>query len=321
MMSTLIISLSVTIFTLAVFSILRWIFVGHELNLSQRLAKISKDKKFRPAEIPLIIKNDDLSQIPLLNRLLQKLQVFKNLRRVIKQANLPMKVGELVLLSLAVGGISLILTLETGNIILVVIWFVLSGSIPLAYVFYRRRKRLKLFEEQLPDALDMMMNAIRAGFAFDKAIQLVAEEEPDPIAMEFRKACEELNFGLPMKDVLLNLTKRIDSIDLKLFATAIIIQRESGGNLTEILTKISSTIRQRFKLLGQIKVFTAQGRFSGWILGTLPIALGVIISTLNPDYIGQLFHETLGHYMLATGVILQIMGVIVINKIVKIKVQ
>jgi tight adherence protein B len=184
-----------------------------------------------------------------------------------------------------------------------------------------RKKRIRLFEQQFPDAIDMMSNAIRSGFTLGKAMQLVADETLDPISMEFRKTCEEINLGIPIRDALSNLTKRVDSVDLKLFVTALMIQRESGGNLTEILDKIGATIRARFKLMGQIKVFTAQGRLSGWILGTLPAALSLILFAINREYIMILFTNPIGRMMIAFGITMQIFGFIVIQRIVQIKVQ
>jgi tight adherence protein B len=139
--------------------------------------------------------------------------------------------------------------------------------------------------------------------------------------MEFRKTFEEQNLGIPVKEALINLTQRIDIVDLKLFVTAVIIQRESGGNLTEMLRKISQTIRARFKLLGQIRVLTAQGRFSGLILGSLPIGMALIVSTMNPDYISLLWTEPMGRFMIAVAVIMKILGFIIMQKIVKIKLE
>ena len=325
MMTPLIIlSISATLLAVAAFSFLRWLFVGNQPNLSQRLAEIELsigNTSRRPAEMPLIIRNDEYSQIPLLNRLLQKLQVFDNLRRLIEQADVSIKVGQLLLMILASGSLGIFLTFGSTNLVLMSLCASLFASVPLAYIYYRRRRRIKLFEEQFPDALDMMSNSIKAGFGLTRAMQLVAEEEPDPIGMEFGKTFEEINLGLPLKEAVMNLTQRIDSIDLKLFVTAILIQRESGGNLTEILGKIGSTIRARFKLIGQIKVFTTQARFSGWILGSLPIVMGGLISILNPGYIMLLFTEPLGQYMVALGVVLQILGFIIIQNIVRFKHQ
>jgi tight adherence protein B len=310
-----------TLLILAIYSFLRWLFVGNEDRVSQRLAALTKDKDVRSSEIPFVLRNDELSRIPILNRWLQKLHVSKNLRQLINQADISITVGELILCMLIFGGLGLLLGVKLNNYILSAGCLFLLGSFPLLYVSHRRRKRLKLFTGQFPDALDMMTSALRAGHSIGRAFQLVASEAPDPVGMEFRRTFEEQNLGLPMKEALMNMTQRIDSVDLKLFITAVVIQRESGGNMTEILSKISHTIRERFRLLGQIKVFTAQGRFTGWILGTLPIALGFIVSVFNPDYIMLLFQEPLGQYMIGLAVFLQVVGFIFIRKIVRMKVH
>ncbi len=318
-LTLIIIFVSATLFVLSVFFLLRWLLAGSQYQVSQRLRELTKDQEVKAADIPDILRGDQLSQIPLLNRLLQKLQVSERLQRVIGQANLTLSVGQLLLLMMIFGGLSLVLTARLGNLFLTVVCFFILGSLPLVHVFHQRRKRFKLFTEQFPDALDMMTNALRAGHAFARALQLVATEAPDPVGMEFRKTFEEQNLGIPVKEALINLTQRIDIVDLKLFATAVIIQRESGGNLTEMLSKISATIRARFKLLGQIKVLTAQGRFSGFILGSLPIGMALIVSTLNPDYISLLWVEPMGRFMIAIGLTMQILGFIIMQKIVKIK--
>jgi tight adherence protein B len=308
-----------TFAALAIYALLRWLFVG---KISQLLTDMTNDKRSRPPVNPVkIIREGHLCQIPFLNRWLQKLDASERFQNLIKQANLSITVGQLMLLMLIAGVIGSLLSFLLGFPILIIPGFLLFSGLPLVYVFYCRKKRLKLFMQQFPDALDMMVSTLRAGHAFGRALQMVATEAPDPIGMEFRKTFEEQNLGLPMKEALVNLTHRIGSVDLKLFVTAVLIQRESGGNLTEILTKISQTIRARFKLVGQIKVFTTQGRFAGFIIGSLPMGLGFIISLLNPDYIMLLFRDPLGQYMIAAALTLQIIGFFVIRKIVHIKIE
>jgi tight adherence protein B len=306
---------------LSAFLFVRWLITGNQSELSQRLAEADKIEEPERLKIPLIVRNDQLSQIAFVNRWLQRLDVAQNLRRLIYQADLSITVGTLLLRMLVFAVVGLLLILKLDNPILSMSCFFFFGSLPLAHVLYLRRKRLKRFEEQFPDALDMMHSAVRAGFALHKALQVVANEAPDPIGIEFRKTFEEINLGVPLKDALENFIERIDSTDLKLFVTAVLIQKDSGGNLSEILIKICTTIRARFKLLGQIKVFTAQGRFSGLIIGSLPIGLGLIVSMFNPDYIMLLFNESLGHYFIAVGLTMQLIGFFVIRKIVRIKVN
>ena len=318
-LTLIIVSISVACITLSAFLIIRWRVFGKRDELGQRLAEVDKNEDAEVSRVPLAVRDDQLSRIPLFNRLLQRLDVAKSLRYLIQQADLSLTVSELLLRMLIFAALGLLLTLKLNNPLVSVGSFICFGSFPLAFVFNRRRKRRNLFEEQFPDALDMMHGAVRAGLPLSKALQIVANEAPDPVGIEFRRTFEEINLGVPLKDALQNFIERIDSVDLKLFVTALLIQKESGGNLSEILSKIASTIRARFKLLGQIKVFTAQGRFSGLILGCLPIGLGLIVSLFNPDYILVLFREPLGHYFIGIGLTLQIMGFIVIRKVVRIK--
>jgi len=317
----IIVFVAVTLLTLAVFSLIRRYVIDKERIVRKRLNAIRLLAAANNPGTHQIVRDDHLSRIPLLHRWLQRLNISRPLQRLIAQANLSLTVSHLMLM-MAIGVVAgLFLTMRSGNPILIGgLTFVLGGS-PLFYVLHRRKARRQLFEQQFPDALDMMTSALRAGHGFTKAMQLVATEAPDPIGMEFRKTFEEQNLGLPIKEALVNLTERLGSVDLKLFVTAVVIQRESGGNLTEVLIKISDTIRARFKLMGQVKALTAQGRFSSWILGGLPVALGLIISVLNPDYIMLLFKEPLGRMMVTMAVTLQIIGFLTIRKIVNIKLE
>ena len=229
--------------------------------------------------------------------------------------------GGLLLIMLISGEVALILSLRLNRPLVSIAGFAVFASLPLLHVLRRRKKRMKQFSEQFPDAIDMMTSALRAGHALGRAMQLVATEAPEPIRTEFRKTFEEQNLGLPIKEAMLNLAHRVDNMDLKLFVTAVIIQRESGGNLTEILTKISQTIRARFVLLGQIQVYTAQGRFTSWILGLLPVGIGFIIYVINPDYVMFHFRDPVGRVVFGVAVLLQILGFLAIRKIVRMKVQ
>ncbi|MHC4106243.1 MAG: type II secretion system F family protein, partial [Planctomycetota bacterium] len=310
-----------SLFVFALLYLLQWILVGKKQSVSHRLAEFSGEETITPSEIPLIVRDDDLSENPLLNRLLKKLQFAERLRNLIEQAGMDITVGHLVLRMLLFGMAGALLALRSGNYVSMLGFFSLTGSLPLLQVFFRKKRRLKMFESGFPDAIDIMRNAIRSGFGVVKALQLVAEEGPDPIGVEFRKTFEEINLGLSLRDALLNLSNRIDSIDLKLFVTAVLIQRESGGNLNEILFKISTTTRERFKLAGQIRVFTAQARFSGLILGLLPMTFGLIVSLFSPDYIMTLFREPAGHWLLGISIVLQLVGFWAIRFIMKIRLQ
>jgi tight adherence protein B len=171
-----------------------------------------------------------------------------------------------------------------------------------------------------PETLEMFARSLRAGHSFTGAIQLVAQEMPDPIAPEFMKVFEEQNLGIPLRQALIGMTDRVDILDVKFFVTAILIQRETGGNLAEIIDKIAYVIRERFRVQGQLKIFTAQARLSGGILSLLPIGVAGLIGILNPDYLKPLFLERTGRIMIAIAVILQVLGMLAIRKIIRIKI-
>ncbi len=194
------------------------------------------------------------------------------------------------------------------------LWF------PLMYVKRLKRRRIRRFEEQFPEAIDLLGRSIRAGHAFPTGLKVVGEESPDPMATEFRQIFDEQKFGLPLEDSLLGLADRIDMVDVRIFVTAILIQREVGGSLAEILDKISYTIRERFSLQRQIRVYTAQGRLTGYILAALPILLGLAIAALNPEYMAILFEDPMGKVLIAAAAVLQLLGFLLIRRIIDIEI-
>jgi tight adherence protein B len=179
---------------------------------------------------------------------------------------------------------------------------------------------MKAFTSQFPDALEMFARSLRAGHSFTGAIQLVAQEMPHPLGSEFRQVFDEQNLGVPLREALTGMTQRVDSLDARFFVTAILIQRETGGNLAEIIDKIAHVIRERFRIQGQLKIFTAQARMTGTILCLLPIGLALAIGVLNPDYLKPLWFERAGRFLIALAVCMQIAGALVIRKIVRIKI-
>ncbi len=195
-----------------------------------------------------------------------------------------------------------------------------TGFLPFIWLFFRRKKRLKDFGKQLPEALELIGRALRAGHSLGSGFSLVSDEMRDPIAREFQRCYEEQNLGIPLEDALEEMTVRVPNLDLRFFATAVILQRQTGGDLAEILDKIGRLIRERFKIWGQIQALTGEGRLSGIVLLALPPALFLAIFRLNPNYVMVLFEDPLGHKMLAVAVIMQILGALVIKKIISIKV-
>jgi tight adherence protein B len=208
----------------------------------------------------------------------------------------------------------------SGSLLIAVLIALLGGILPDLYVYRRRLRRLRSFEEQFPETIDLLGRAIRAGHPLSAGIRMVAEEAPEPAAGEFRQVFEEQRFGLPFEDALLGLSDRNEMVDVRIFVTAVLIQREVGGNLAEILDKISQTVRSRFSILRQLRVYTAQGRLSGYVLAALPIFLAIAIYFLNREYIMMLFTEPVGRFLTVTAVVFQVIGYLWIRKIVNIEI-
>jgi tight adherence protein B len=206
------------------------------------------------------------------------------------------------------------------SLLLAVMTAIIAGLLPEMWLRMRRRSRLRKFEEQFPEAIDLLGRAIRAGHPLSAGIRMVADEAPEPIAGEFRQAFEEQRFGLPFDDALLGLADRNELMDVRIFVTAVMIQREVGGNLAEVLDKIAQTVRARFAILRQLRVYTAQGRLSGYVLGAMPIVVALGIFALNPDYAMMLVTEPLGRFMIVGAVIMQIIGYLWIRRIVDIEI-
>jgi tight adherence protein B len=197
---------------------------------------------------------------------------------------------------------------------------VLGFFIPYAYASHRRAKRFQRFEEKFPEAIDTLARAVRAGHAFTTALEMIANEISEPVAGEFRQLFEEQKFGLPVRDALINLAERIPLVDVKFFVTAVMLQRETGGNLAEILDNLSYVIRERFKILRQVRVHTAQGRLTMVLLMALPPTMVVVMLVLNPGFIRPLFTDPLGHILIVGGIVLQTVGYFFIRRIIRIQV-
>jgi tight adherence protein B len=195
-----------------------------------------------------------------------------------------------------------------------------GALLPYLVFRHKRNRRFYKFEELLPEAIDMLGRAIRAGHPLSSGLKMVSDEASEPIAGEFRRAHEEHRFGLAFEDAMLAMADRVRIVDVRILVTAILIQREVGGNLAEVLDNLASVIRARFTIRRQLRVYTAQGRFSGYVLAMLPIAVGAAIYSLNPPYIRLLFTDPLGKLLVVTAVIFQIIGFLWIRKIINIEI-
>jgi tight adherence protein B len=193
-------------------------------------------------------------------------------------------------------------------------------ALPFVVLKIKRTRRMRAFEEQFPEALDLIARALKAGHAFATGLKMAADELPEPVGPEFRKTFDEQNFGLPLKESLENLTLRMPLIDVRFFATAVLIQRETGGNLSEILENLAHVVRERFKILRQVRVYTAHGRLTGYVLLALPAVLCIALMFINPDHMNLLFRERMGQMMLMGALALQTLGYVWIRQVIKIEV-
>lgn len=266
-------------------------------------------------------KQELFSAVPWLNRWLLRLEVAPRLRTLLYQANLKWTVGVLLLMMLACFLIpAYLIYLRTEvTVLALLIGLLLSGS-PIFYVLAKRKQRFGRFEQELPEAIDLIVSALRAGHSLVSALGLVAEEAPDPIGPEFKICFDEQNYGLDLRTAMDNLVARVPLQDLRIIVTAILIQRASGGNLAEVLDKAAYLIRERFRLRRQVQIHTAQGRLTGWILSFLPIVLGIALYLVNPDSMSLLWRRELGRDLLYGAGVMTLIGAFVIRKIVNMEV-
>jgi tight adherence protein B len=269
----------------------------------------------------VILRDMDLSTIPFMNEILKHAQWAQRLDNLLVQGDIPLRLGSFIALMGLMGSVgALSMTSFFHQPLFALPVGLLSGSLPLWWARYRKQKRLRAFERQFPDALDMLVGALRAGLALTGAIQVVADESPDPVGREFGILSEENRLGLDLKEALKKLGERVDSQELHLFVTAVILQRETGGNLAEILEGTAAVIRDRFRILGDVRSLTAHARLSGSVLMLLPLAMAGIILTVAPDYLKGLLDDPAGKFLIGGAIALQVIGLLVMRRIINIKV-
>jgi tight adherence protein B len=288
-----------------------------EARLDEIALPETKDKSTGDA----ILKAVSEGPIPVLDRMFGKSDRGTALGRWVEQSGVKITLSAVVLIAagFAVAG-GVLVMLATRTALLVPVGAALGCAVPFAYLSMKRTRRLRAFEEHFPEALDLVARALKAGHAFITGLKMVADEMEEPIGPEFRKTFDEQNFGLPLKDALDNLTLRVPSLDVRFFATAVLIQRETGGNMAEILENLAHVVRERFKILRQVRVHTAHGRFTGYVLLALPAFLCVALSFINPDHMNLLFRERMGQIMLMAALVLQTVGYLWIRQVIKIEV-
>jgi tight adherence protein B len=289
--------------------------------LRERLADERKTPERNPEEELALLRDEQLSRIPALDNLLRRSERVSNIQKMLAQAGMDARAGNFLGVCALAGIVGSIVfyfvskRVEVGWIALL-IGFILPYSV----VSYKRNKRFEKFEELFPEAIDTLARAVRAGHAFTTALEMITDEVSEPVSGEFRQLYEEQKFGMPVRDALMNLTERMPLVDVKFFVTAVMLQRETGGNLAEILDNLSYVIRERFKIQRQVRVYTAQGRLTMALLMGMPPIIVTVMLVLNPMFIKPLFSDPIGHTLLVAGITLQTVGYFVIRKIIKIQV-
>jgi tight adherence protein B len=267
-----------------------------------------------------LLRRDNVSEIPALNRMLGRLNVTRKLGLLISQADVNITVGGLLLFCLFAGLMAAFAVYSLfGSALLALLLGGVASYVPVAHVKWSRRRRINKFLEHLPDALELMARALAVGHAFSETLLQVAEEMPEPIATEFQVTYEEQKLGMPLKLAFAHLLERVPSLDLRLCVTAVLIQRETGGNLAEILEKVSYTMRERFKLQEEFRTLTTASRGSAWILTILPFVVVFVMYGMAPEYMGVLFNDPRGHYIVALAVVMMTLGIFTIRRIMAIK--
>jgi tight adherence protein B len=268
-----------------------------------------------------LLRDEVLSRIPAFDSFLRRSERVSALQKVLAQGHVDVRAGNFLMLCAASALlIAVVAYIAGGNIMFAWVGVVLGFFLPYAYASHMRKKRFQKFEEKFPEAIDTLARAVRAGHAFTTALEMIANEVSEPVAGEFRQLYEEQKFGLPVRDALLNLADRIPLVDVKFFVTAVMLQRETGGNLAEILDNLSYVIRERFKILRQVRVHTAQGRLTMVLLMALPPTVVVVMLVLNRGFIMPLFIDPIGHALIVAGITMQTLGYFFIRRIIRIQV-
>lgn len=293
-----------------------------EKRVLERVESVSMAFRRRPEDERLdILRDEMISSLPMVDRWLREFDLLPGLRKVLHQSNVSWTLADLLLRSLVLGAVAgLVVYWRTRDELFSAAMGVLAATGPTLYVLHKRSARFNAFEAKLPEALELMVRALRAGHGLVAGIEMVANEMGDPVGTEFKKSFDEQNYGLELREALLNLGERVPIHDVHIVITAIMIQRETGGNLAEVLEKVAYVIRERFRLKRQIRVHTAQGRLTGWILALMPVILGAVLYTVKPDFMARLWQHPTGLKMIYAAGIGTLIGGLIIRSIIRIRV-
>ena len=318
-------AIAVLVFVVVTLAAFAGLSLLDERNAQARLLRDRLSESQKPAEQPLqdvaLVRDEMLSRIPAFDAVLRRSERVSLLQKMLTQGNVNVRAGNFLMFCVVgAAAFGLLFFIAGGNLILGWAGAILGFFVPYAYASHMRQKRFQRFEEKFPEAIDTLARAVRAGHAFTTALEMIANEVSEPVAGEFRQLYEEQKFGLPVRDALINLAERIPLVDVKFFVTEVMLQRETGGNLAEILDNLSYVIRERFKILRQVRVHTAQGRLTMVLLMALPPTIVVIMLSINPGFIRPLFTDPLGHALIVVGITLQTLGYFFIRRIIRIQV-
>lgn len=317
--------LSIVIGAAIIAVVLGFLLVGSQ-DKSQQIARrlagsVPVQESFEASARDQLIRDEGLSTLPWLNRALASWSRIDYVRNLLMQAGMDTKPGQILLMTgVAAFGTYVLGHLVSGGYIGPILGAIVLGSIPIGVVYFKRYQRLSSFESNFPEAIDLLARAVKAGHGLNTGMEIVGQEMSEPIAGEFRKTYEEQRLGLQFREALMNMTKRVPLQDVRFFAAALIIQDETGGNLAEILGNLSATVRDRFKIRGEVRVRTAQGKLTAAILISLPVAMLILMNFLNPEYSSPLYKDPMGLIALAIAAIMQIIGGFILWGIVNIEV-
>lgn len=290
-------------------------------RLAQRLVDVSAAQEPEGPEAASVVRESTAGPFPAMDRALAQSAAGSWLARLIEQAGARTTPSGMIASSFVAAIAGAVVAMMASRFVIFVPIGAAAGALaPIVWLMRRRSSRMKRFEEQFPEALDLLSRAIRAGHALQTALGMAGEELPEPVGPEFKKTFEQQNFGLPLREALDALAVRVPILDVRFFVTAVMIQRDTGGNLSEILDNLAHVVRERFKIRRQIRVHTAHGRFTAYVLLALPAVLAVALSFINPDHMQLLFRERMGQMMLAGTIVLQTIGYFWIRQVIKIEV-
>ena len=289
--------------------------------IKDRLATVQKAAEREPDAELALLRDEQLSKIPAFDTLLRRSARVSAIQESLLQAGMKYRAGNFLVLCLVCGVVAgFAILIWSRNPAIAWAGIIIGAFLPYSFVSYRRQKRFEKIEELFPEAIDTLARAVRAGHAFTTALEMISNETSEPLASEFRQLFEEQKFGMPVRDALMNLTERVPLVDVKFFVTAVMLQRETGGNLAEILDNLSYVIRERFKIQRQARVHTAQGRLTMAVLMGMPPIVVAVLEIFSPEFVYPLFHDPIGHALLVVSLSLQTIGYFVIRKIIKIQV-